>query len=134
MIVGRDLGYLLGETLERVEYGRVDNRKEVVVVKIGDRIQESEDPLQATVLLGPAALFLRHRLPSHRSTVRERSRRSTKSRPPAPSPELARRRAMREKCRWRGHFLAVASLSSEYAFGMVRPPDESMPPDSPIYR
>jgi hypothetical protein len=25
-------------------------------------------------------------------------------------------------------------MSAEYAFGMVRPPDESMPPDSPIYR
>src|SRR5262249_8054447 len=25
-------------------------------------------------------------------------------------------------------------MSTEYAFGMVRPPDESMPPDSPIYR
>src|SRR5262249_13027793 len=25
-------------------------------------------------------------------------------------------------------------MSAEYAFGMVRPPDESMPPDSPTYR
>src|SRR5262245_54689371 len=25
-------------------------------------------------------------------------------------------------------------MSAEYAFGMARPPDESMPPDSPIYR
>src|SRR5215472_10519011 len=25
-------------------------------------------------------------------------------------------------------------MSAEYAFGMVRPPDESMPSDSPIYR
>src|SRR5262249_33428288 len=25
-------------------------------------------------------------------------------------------------------------MSTEYAFGMVRPPDESMPPDSPTYR
>src|SRR5438034_11590203 len=25
-------------------------------------------------------------------------------------------------------------MSAEYAFGIVRPPDESMPPDSPIYR
>jgi hypothetical protein len=25
-------------------------------------------------------------------------------------------------------------MSAEYAFRMVRPPDESMPPDSPIYR
>src|SRR6516164_7269666 len=25
-------------------------------------------------------------------------------------------------------------MSAEYAFGIVRPPDESMPPDSPTYR
>src|SRR5262249_17619551 len=51
--------------------------------------------------------------PSMVRTARSSTAEEVRSTPPAPSPELARRRAARELSPRRGHFLAVASLSSE---------------------